>query len=103
MTQAHTRETTSGETNVFSRFGRRIAAGILTVGALAAVVGTVLVIATFAFAVAVIVTIAVVCMWGIARVMGPRRKRAEGEDGVLEARRGPHGWTVDVAGTRVSS
>jgi len=75
-------------------WARRIAATALAIVGFVITLAAAGVIALAAIAIALIFAAGVGVMWLLARIAGPRRR--SGETRTLEARKGPHGWTVET-------
>ncbi len=85
---------------IVSRLMSRLRSGVLWLGAFAFAIAAAM--ATFFFALAAVAGIAILIgaltlVWLMFRIAGSRR-RPEGDGNTLNARRGPHGWTVDGVG-----
>lgn len=78
----------------FGRYARRALAGLVAGGALVLVIAAGVVVAIAAAALAALAAAGASLVWAASR-MRRRSKTAPADDGVLVARKGPHGWTVE--------
>ncbi len=94
----------SGFSGRAARIARRVIGGVVAVGFVVLVVAAGAVVAVAAMAIAAILALGVALTWLVAKVAGrdrgraqtAREERRDTRAQVLTARRGPHGWSVDV-------
>jgi hypothetical protein len=105
MTMSPTRPTESDDDRyavippAATRRVKQVGGVLAGVAVLAAVIGAAFVVAVAAFAIAALVTVGIGLAWTIARALHKRRNGGGGDDAppVLDARKGPRGWTVETA------